>query len=298
MCHHLYHNIINEGWGNVNKVKLIADSTCDLSADLIARHDIHVIPLYVTLSDESRRDGVNLTVPEVFAYTNQTKTTPKTAAVTIMDYIEAFKPYLEQGREIVYVGISSKMSSSFANAVIAAQELGGTIEVVDSQNLSTGIGLLLMMAGELADHGLGAAAIAQRLRQEAPNVRASFIIDTLLYLYRGGRCSALQAFGANALQIKPQIVVADGAMKPDRKYRGNFVRCAERYAADVLASAVDPDPARVFITYSPSEPEIVDAVKAAVEASGLFREILLTNAGCVISSHCGPNTIGVLYMEK
>jgi fatty acid-binding protein DegV len=129
-------------------------------------------------------------------------------------------------------------------------------------------------------------------------VRASFIIDTLTYLYRGGRCSALQAFGANALGLKPSIVVEDGAMRPDKKYRGNIVRCAEKYTEDVLAGAADADRGHVFITHSPSDAELVEAVRAKVSASGLFGEIHLSNAGSVISSHCGPNTIGVLYMQK
>lgn len=283
----------------MNKVKLFADSTCDLSPELLKRYDISVIPMYVTLGDDSRRDGVDVTLEEVFAYTDRTKQTPKTAAVTIADFMEAFKPYADAGQEIVYVGISSKFSSSVPNAIIASREFTkGKIEVVDSMNLSTGIGLLLVMAGELIESGVGAAEVAGMVREATPRVRASFIIDTLLYLYRGGRCSALQAFGANALSLKPSIVVDDGAMRPDKKYRGNIVRCAEKYASDILAGATNADCRHVFITYSPSEEEIVKVVRSLVESAGTFEEIHMTSAGCVIASHCGPNTIGVLYMEK
>ena len=282
----------------MSKIKLIADSTCDLSKDLIAQHDIQIQPLYVTLGEDSRKDGVEITIDEVFAYADRTRTTPKTAAVTIADAMETFTPWVQQGYDIVYISISDKMSSSYANAVIAAREVGGNIEVVDSMNLSTGIGLLVLKAAQLIDEGLGAAEVAARLRQAVPKVRASFIIDTLTYLYRGGRCSAVQAIGASALNLKPEIVVVDGAMRPDKKYRGNIVRSAERYAADVLAGAGNADFTRVFITYSPSDPELVQAVRRVVEQDGRFGEVLLTQAGCVIGSHCGPNTIGVLYMEK
>ncbi len=284
----------------MNKIKLIADSTCDLSAELIKRYDILIMPLYVNLGDVSRRDGVDVTVQELFDYTNKTKQTPKTAAISIADYQEAFTPWIDAGYDILFVGISTKLSSTVANAVIAAQEFPvGRIEVVDSMNLSTGIGHLVLRAAELVERGEALADIAEHLRQTAPKVRASFVIDTLLYLYRGGRCSALQAFGANALSLKPCIVVADGAMRPDKKYRGNIVRCAEKYAADVLAAAAGTaDRKHVFITHTPCDLEIVQAVKAIVESSGLFEQVHETDAGAVIASHCGPNTIGVLYVEK
>lgn len=284
----------------MNKVKIIADSTCDLSPELIKRHNITIIPMYVNLGDDSRRDGVDVTVQELFDYTDKTKQTPKTAAVSIVDFQETYKPWIDQGYDILFIGISMKFSSTVPNAVIASSDFPeGRIEIVDSMNLSTGIGLLVLKAGELAEQGLGAAEISKQLRKAAPKVRASFIIDTLLYLYRGGRCSALQAFGANALSLKPSIVVVDGGMKPDKKYRGNIVRCAEKYATDVLAAAAGTaDRSHVFITHSPSDQEIVDAVKAVVEQSGLFEEVHVTSAGAVIASHCGPNTIGVLYMEQ
>lgn len=283
----------------MNKVKLIADSTCDLSPELIKRYNISIIPLYVTLGDESRRDGVDVTLDELFAYADRTKQTPKTAAVSIVDFQEAFKPIIDVGQDIVYIGLSAKFSSSVSNAMVAAGDFPPErIMVVDSMNLSTGIGLLVLLAGEQIEQGLGAAEVAERVREAAPKVHASFIIDTLLYLYRGGRCSAIQAFGANALSLKPSIIVVDGGMKPDKKYRGSIVRSAEKYAADILAGAQNADRRHVFITYSPCEKEIIEVVRRVVEASGLFDEVHLTPAGCVIASHCGPNTIGVLYMEK
>jgi DegV family protein with EDD domain len=282
----------------MNKVKLFADSTCDLPPEIIERYDISVVSLYVTLGEESRRDS-DLSVSEIFAFADRTKQTPKTAAVTLEDFLNAFRPIVDAGMDIVYVGLSSKLSSSVPNAAVAAKEFPtGRIEVVDSLSLSSGIGLQLMLAGDLISQGLGAAEVAAKVREAVPRVRASFIIDTLTYLYRGGRCSALQAFGANALGLKPSIVVEEGAMRPDKKYRGNIVRCAEKYAEDVLAGAANADRRRVFVTHSPSAPEIVKAVRAKVEASGMFDEVYESNAGSIISSHCGPNTIGILYMEK
>lgn len=282
----------------MNKVKLFADTTCDLPKELLGRYDISTASMYVTLGDESRRDD-ELPISEIFAYADRTKQTPKTAAVTIEDFIVAFRPFIEAGRDIVYVGISAKFSSSVQNAAAAAAEFPkGRIEVVDSMNLSSGVGLLLMMAGDLAEQGALAAEIAAKAREATPRVHTSFVIDTLLYLYRGGRCSALQAFGANALGLKPSIVVEEGLMRPDKKYRGNIVRCAEKYASDVLAGAANADRRRAFVTHSPSDAELVEAVRAKVAASGLFDEIYVADAGSIVSCHCGPNTIGVLYMDQ
>ncbi len=280
-------------------IQLVADSTCDLSPELIERYHISIVPLYVTMGDESHKDDDRLSKQAMFDYTARTKQTPKTAAATIDDYLQEFRRHVDAGRDVVYVGLSSKMSSTVSNAVIAASELPeGAVEVVDSENLSTGIGLLVLLAARLAEQGRSAAEIAATLRSGAGRVRASFVIDTLMYLYRGGRCTAVQAFGANALNLKPEIVVTDGQMHPDRKYRGNIVRCAQKYAEDVLNAAVRPDPTCVFITYSPSDPALVEAVRQVVEARGIFQEIHLTDAGSVVTSHCGPNTIGVLYMEQ
>ena len=283
----------------LNPVKLIADSTCDLSPELLARFHISVVPLYVTMGEESFRDDADLDKQIMFDYTERTKQTPKTAAATIDDFTQEFARHIAEGKDIVYVGISSAMSSSVSNAVVAAGEFPqGRVEVVDSQSLSTGIGLLLLEAGRLAAEGHGAGEIASKLREATGRVRASFVIDTLMYLYRGGRCTAIQAFGANALGLKPSIAVEAGQMHPDRKYRGSIERCAVRYAEDVLRLMRKPDRSHVFITHSPCGMGLIEAVRATVQQSGIFGEIHVTDAGSVIASHCGPNTIGVLYMEQ
>ena len=279
--------------------QIIADSTCDLSQELIAKHHIEIVPLHVILGEESFSDGVDIQSQDVIAYCERTKTTPKTAAPSLAEIMERFKPHVEEGREVVFLSISASMSACYQNAVLAAQEFPeAKIECVDAKNLSTGIGLLVLEAAEMAEQGLAAKEIADRLQGIIPRVRASFVVDTMAYLYRGGRCSALQAFGANMLNIKPQIVVTDGVMHPTEKYRGNIKRSSKKYAAHVLEHIDRIDPKRVFVTYSPSEREEVDGVRSVVEGTGHFHEILETQAGCVVTSHCGPGTIGVLYIEK
>lgn len=279
--------------------KIIADSTCDLSCELIEKYDVDIVPLHVILGEESYSDGVDIQPQAVMEYCERTRSTPKTAAPSLAEIMELFAPYVEQGRDIVFISISSEMSACFQNAKLAAAEFpGAKIECVDARNLSTGIGLVVLEAAEMAQEGLDAQEIAQRLEDIIPRVRASFVVDTLLYLYRGGRCSALQAFGANMMNLKPQIVVSDGQMHPTEKYRGNINRSAKRYAAHVLERLDRIDPKRVFITFSPAEREEVDGVRSVVEQTGHFREIHETHAGCVVTSHCGPGTIGVLYIEK
>lgn len=280
-------------------VRIFADSTCDLSADLVEKYGITIIPLYVTLGEDSYKDGVDGTPDMIYEHFDRTQQTPKTAAPTLGDFMEKFAPAVANGDEIVFIGISGQMSACVSGALLAAQEFpGAVIEAVDSQNLSTGIGLVVIKAAEMAAQGKGAAEIAARLREIVPKVRASFVIDTLTYLYRGGRCSALQAFGANALRLKPKIMVENGRMGTGEKYRGKIVKCAKKYARDIIAGIKKADADRVFITSSRCDPEIIRVVDETVRAAGIFTEILHTTAGCVITSHCGPNTIGVLYIEQ
>ena len=283
----------------MSNVKIIADSTSDLPVSVRDRLDIEIVPLYVMLGEQSFRDGVNISQDDIFTHFDKTKQTPTTSAPSVQDFIEVFTPYAREGRDVVFIGISSEMSATCQNAMIAALEFSDiTIRVVDSRNLSSGIGLLAVRAAEMAAEGMSADAIADRITAMTPLVRASFVIDTLTYLYRGGRCSRLQMMGANALSLKPKIVVRDGHMGPEEKYRGRQVRVAEKYARDVLADLKDIDPARVFVTHPRCDEGIVEAVMKVVRDTGYFREIYDTDAGCVITSHCGPGTIGVLYMVR
>ncbi|MBR5774481.1 MAG: DegV family protein [Clostridia bacterium] len=281
-----------------NKIKIIADSTCDLPKDIIEKHDITILPLYVVMDEKSYKDGVETTAQDLFDYSDRTKQTPKTSAASVTDFIDTFTPYAEQGYDIIYIGISSGLSSTVQNATIAATEFDTKIFAFDSLNLSTGIGLQVMRACELREQGLSAEEIIEKLEETRPKVRSSFVIDVMTYLHRGGRCTTLQAVGATMLNLKPQIVVEDGKMRSAKKFRGNIIKSAVDYVNDMLANIEVIDDQRIFITHSLSKPELVEAVKAAVEAKGYFKEILVSNASSVISSHCGPNCIGILFIEK
>lgn len=284
---------------NVHKVKIISDSTCDLSPELIKRYDVEILPLYVTLGDESLKDGVDITPDQLYAWADEHKTNPKTAAVTQADAYNVLKKYVEQGCQIVYTGISSEMSVSYGVVQLAAKEFpDAKIAVVDSRNLSTGVGHVVIRAAELAQEGKDAFEIKEELDQFTPLVRASFVVDTITYLYRGGRCSAVAAFGATALNLKPSIVVENGKMRPDAKYHGKIDRALKKYVQAMEPSLLKARPDRVFITHSGSSEETVNAIKRYLEELNYFKEILITRAGCVISSHCGPGTLGVLYVEQ
>ena len=284
---------------NVHKVKIISDSTCDLSPELIKRYDVEILPLYVTLGDESLKDGVDITPDQLYAWADEHKTTPKTAAVTQADAYNVLKKYVEQGCQIVYTGISSEMSVSYGVVQLAAKEFpDAKIAVVDSRNLSTGVGHVVIRAAELAQEGKDAFEIKEELDQFTPLVRASFVVDTITYLYRGGRCSAVAAFGATALNLKPSIIVENGKMRPDAKYHGKIDRALKKYVQAMEPSLLKARPDRVFITHSGSSEETVNAIKRYLEELNYFKEILITRAGCVISSHCGPGTLGVLYVEQ
>lgn len=284
---------------NTHKVKIIADSTCDLSPELIKKYDVEIVPLYVTLGDESLRDGVDITPDELYRWADKNKTTPKTAAITQADAYKVMKKYVEQGCEIVYTGISSEMSVAHGNAQLAAEEFrDARIAVVDSKNLSTGVGHTVIKAAELAQEGLGAFEIKEKLDKFTPLVRASFVVDTITYLYRGGRCSAIAAFGATALNLKPSIVVEDGRMRPDAKYHGKIDRALKKYVQGMIPELIKARPDRVFITHSGSSEDTINMVKGYIDELKYFKEVLITRAGCVISSHCGPGTLGVLYVEQ
>lgn len=283
----------------MSKVKIIADSTCDLGPSLIERYDVAIAPLYVTLDGKNYRDGVDITAPEMLAICEKTKQTPKTAATSVGDFYELFKPYAEAGRDIVFIGISAQMSAEVQNArLVAAEFPDRTIRCVDSQNLSTGIGLLVIEAAERAQKGMDANQIADEIEALRAKVSASFVLDTLTYLYRGGRCSGLKAFSAAMLNIKPQITVAKGRMTPTDKFRGRIVRVVRRYLDKQLADIERIRPQRVFLTYTAfTDEELVPFVES-VKARGYFDEVFTTVAGSVISSHCGPYTLGILFIEQ
>ena len=277
-------------------VKILADSTCDLSPELIAQYGIGIIPLYVHLGEEEFRDGVDITPEQLYKWSDEHNTTPKTAAPGIED-IEALLDK-EGSDEYVIFTISSSMSSSYTNCTLAADDLEITdrVFVIDSQNLSTGIALLVLKAAQMAAQGRSGSEIAEEIGKIRGKVRASFVIDTLTYLYRGGRCSGLSAFFGSALRLHPRIAVAEGAMHPEKKYRGRSSKFVLEYVRDMEQDLKAAQPDRVFITHSGCDRQIVESVRSYLEGLHHFDEILETRAGAVVSSHCGPGTLGVLFI--
>ena len=279
-------------------VRILSDSTCDLSQELVKKYQIGIIPLYVHLGEEEYQDGVNIVPEDLYRWSDEHKETPKTAAPSIEDVQSMLDP--DSGDEYVIFTISSSMSTSYNNCILAAEDLNMSSRtfVIDSANLSTGIGLQVLAAAEMAADGMSGAQIAAEIEKMKDKVRASFVIDTLTYLYRGGRCSGLAALFGSALKLHPRIAVENGAMHPGKKYRGKEVRYIMNYVADMEAALRTASPKRVFITHSGCDKEVVDAVRTYLEGLNHFEEILVTQAGAVISSHCGPGTLGVLFVAQ
>ncbi len=280
------------------KVKIISDSTCDLSKEILEKYDINVLPLYVNFNDETKKDGIDACPEDIYEFVDKNGKLPTTSAANLGDYLDAFKYWREQGYEVVHFNISSDFSSSYRNACLAAEEIDG-VYVVDSRNLSTGQGLVVLHGAEMAMKGSSAKEIYESCNDITSKVEASFVVDSIDYLYKGGRCSALAAFGANLLKLKPCIEVKDGKMSPSKKYRGNISKVMINYVTDRLTGRDDIDKHRVFITHTKCEKEDVDNVRAKLkELCPDFEEILETTAGCTVTTHCGPNTLGVLFIRK
>ena len=282
----------------MNKQVIIAsDSTCDLSAELIDRYQIKILPLGVSLGDKQYRDGVDINPDMIYENYEATGMLPKTAAMNIADFDEFFAHETQAGNEVVLFTISSDMSSTFNNARIAAQEYEG-VYPINTQNLSTGGGLLVIAAAEMAAEGKSAKEIAETCNNLRECVDASFVIDNLEFLHKGGRCSAIAAFGANLLQLKPCVMVQKGKMVVGKKYRGKFRMTLKQYIADRIGDASDIDTSRIFVTHAGCDADIVEQCVEQVKAMEKFDEVCVTRAGCTVSAHCGRNTLGVLFIRK
>lgn len=281
-------------------VKIISDSTCDLSKELIERYNIEILPLHILLGEKEYLDRVNITPDEIYAWSDANKTTPKTSAVGMNEAVELFRKYLDQGMELVVFSISEDMSTTANVMRLAAEELDAAerVHVVNSANLSTGIGHLVIEAAELAESGADAQTIVRSIEARKDKVKASFVVDTLVYLHRGGRCGGLAALAGGALKLHPRIDVIDGKMTPGKKYRGKMDHVVMSYVREMEEDLKHAGKSRVFITHSGCDTAIVDQVKEYLKSLEHFDEILETRAGGVISSHCGPGTLGVLYMEE
>ncbi len=280
-------------------VKIISDSTCDLSRELLETYDIAILPLHVHLGDEQYLDGVNITPDELYAWSDLNNCTPKTAAASIAEVMDIYKQYLDTADEIVIFSVSAEMSSNYRVMKLAAQEMEceDRIFVVDSENLSTGIGLMVIEAALMAKEGKCGGEISAAIEMMKPKVRASFVVDTLTYLHRGGRCSSVAALAGGVLQLHPKIVVENGRMDAKKKYRGKMNRVILSYVKDMEEEMKAAKPDRVFITHSGCETEDIATVREYLKSLQVFGEILETRAGGVISSHCGPGTLGVLFIE-
>lgn len=274
-------------------IKITADSTCDLPQEILARLNVTLAPLYTLVDDESYRDGVDIAPADVFRFTEAGRRV-RTAAVNQYDYERLFEQFTGDHEAVIHIAIGQQFSACYVNARLAAREFSN-VYVVDSRNLSSGSGHVVMDAAEMASRGLGAEEIVRALDGIIPRVDASFVIENLDYLRRGGRCSGLEAAGARLLQIKPCIEVVNGEMKVGKKYRGSFEHCLERYARDRLAGGGDIDYSRAFITHPACAPETVRLVRGLVASLAPFEQIIETRAGCTVSCHCGPATLGVLF---
>ena len=276
-------------------IKITCDSTADLEY-LFEQRNIDFLPLAVTLGDKSYFDGVDIKPPDIFSYVKEKGILPKTAARSEEDFYEFFKKYVDEGYEVIHFNISSKFSASNEMANAAAKRLNG-VYVVDSYNLSTGTGLLAMYASDLIEKGLSAKEIYEAVLKRIPHVQASFMVDTMEYLRKGGRCSGVASFAASVLRIKPQILVKDGGMVVGKKYMGSFDKVILKYVADTLRVFDNPDYTRIFITHTYAAPETVQAVREEIQKLAPFKEIIETKAGCTVTSHCGKSTLGILYIN-
>ena len=276
---------------------ITADSTVDLSAELLERYQIHIIPLTITLGDDTFQDGFGFTPLDMYARFREDGTLPKTSAPGVQEFLDFFTPFVEQGYEVVHLDISAELSNTYNAARLAAQELEG-VYTVDSRMLSTGEGLLAIEAAECRDRGMSAAEIAAHLEQLREKVSTSFVLDTLQYMWKGGRCTGVAALGANLLHLKPALEMKDGKLGVYKKYRGAMRSVYRQYITERLKDK-KIRPGHVFLTESGEiEPEVVEECMQLVKMLTGCEEVHHTIAGCTVSTHCGPRTLGVLFLEE
>ena len=279
------------------KIKILSDSTCDLSAQLLAEHDITLVPLTVVKAEEQYKDGVTITPADIFSHVAAGGDLCSTAANSIGEYADYFEKYAPEYDGVIHITIGSGFSSCYQNACLAAEDFPN-VRVIDSQNLSTGQGLVVLKACELAAAATDLDALAEELRAYTEKVEASFLVDKLDYLVKGGRCSSAAALGANLLNLKPCIEVKGGKMTVGKKYRGNYAKCLANYVKERLDGREDIDWSTLFVTQTTVSDECNAAVLEAVKTYGKFDTVYETTAGCTVSCHCGPGTLGILFVRK
>lgn len=279
------------------RVKIMSDSTCDLSPELIQKNDIGIVPLIVMKEGEEFLDGITINPADIFAHVASGGSLCSTAARGVAVYQDSFAKYANDYDGVIHVNIGSGFSSSYQNACIAAADFDN-VRVIDSKNLSTGQGLVVLKACELAQTAMDMDELKAQLDEFASHVEASFVMDRLEYMVKGGRCSGAAALGANLLSLKPCIEVKDGKMVVVKKYRGHIEKCMVSYVKDRLTGRDDLDNGTIFITHTDVSPESLEAVRSAVAELGHFKNVYETVAGCTVSCHCGPGTLGILFARK
>lgn len=281
----------------MKKVVITTDSSSDIPVELAQKLQVPILPIEINIGDKSFTDGVDIVPEDIYLYNDRDGLAAKTSAITIPVYYDFFKQYTDQGCEVVHLSIGAGYSSTYQNSLMAASDLEGVYSV-DSRTLHTGILLQILHACQLRDSGMSAADIAADLEQTSRKVRTSFIISRVDYLARGGRCSSVTALGANLLSIRPAVEQADGRLKVYKKYRGKLTSCCQQYAKEVLTSHGEPDKRWVTVSHSGIDQETLDAVIETVKQTVEFDEMLVLRAGCTISSHCGPDTLSVCFIQK
>lgn len=282
------------------KIILSADSTCDLGNVLKDQYGVHYYPYHIILDNQQYTDGLDIAPEDLYTAYRQKKILPKTAAIGVGEYLSYFKNWVDQGYDVIHLNLGSSLSAAYQNCCIAAKELGH-VYPIDSCNLSTGTGLLVMEAGKRIAQGMSAEQIQQEVKALVPYSHASFILDTLEFMHAGGRCSMVTALGANLLHLKPCIEVDNqkgGSMGVGKKYRGPLEKVLVQYTKDKLQNRKDLRNEHIFITHSGISQERINLVKETIQEISDFKDVYVTQASCTISCHCGPNTLGVLFMTK
>ena len=280
-------------------IKIVSDSTSDLSKELVEKYDIQIVPLHIMLGEKEYLDGVEITPEEIYKWVDANEDTPKTSAIGFEEATNIMKQIIGTDDEMIIFTISAKMSTTNNLFHVVAEELDleSKVSIIDSQNLSTGNGLLVLKAASMVKEGKSRIEICEMIEKLRGKVNASFVVDTLTYLHKGGRCSSVAALAGGVLKLHPRIVVKDGAMNVDKKYRGKIEKVIHEYVKDMQDNLTEADPERVFITHSGCEQKVIDDVYDYLKNLNCFKEILITRAGGVISSHCGPGTLGILFLD-
>ena len=278
-------------------IKITTDSTCDLPAHLLQKHNISVIPLGIVKAGKLYQDGINITTADIAAHVDAGGEITTTSAINIVDYVERFRHFMERYDAVIHINIGMQFSSCHQNAKLAAEEVP-EVYVVNSENLTVGHGMLVLAAAEAAEAGKSVGEILAMLEDIIPRIETSFVLDKLDYMKKGGRCSAVTALGANLLKLHPCVEVIGGKLSVTKKYRGTMEKVLAEYVRDRLAGRTDIDTHRVFLVDSCRTPGLVEAARKVLQEEGRFQEIVESQAGCTVFCHCGPDTLGVVLLRK